>query len=589
MKKIALRSIAAVLSVLFVFCALTACGSSGPEDGIVVHGSVNELKEIIATNTGTEGTTTANLYFDNTQSMYGYICADTKETSEFTIVNQSIVNVLKGYNNYTLNALKADAAKLLRWNEMDVADFNKFTSKDFYTYVGNFDRANGETGPLQSLFGSSNTPVNFDELNIFITDLAEQNLKNTDLASTINDIVLERADHSVAIYCIEAKFAGEASVPVPGVTEEGEAEMVTQTILDQRPFYCLIVGPTKEVVSLCETLDETLSDSGLKEGKNFFSTVILSKRGLQYSPVTAADYLVFDEIKVDPDSKYDDYSMYQNGLGFNNTNLNFNVVATTYDQVFADVTEKLPGLCYQYSTEYGSLDKSTFGNASINFMVPLSSLADGSAASMDEITYTLNTAKDSIKVYGYTLIEETTTDEYGEEEEIEYYHWEEIPYFEMFEKSDAFMELPTMECLEDGAYLERVKDYANNEDLKDEEYPSDKLNFYTVDNENGMLLFNLRFKDISTLSDKYEMITIVMNVSASRAVDEDVPEWINTFNLEAYGASENPEKYTKTANLKEFYNFLIGKMSSKAEREEFEAHMTKTVTDIVVNIDLVED
>lgn len=588
MKKIALRSIAAILSVLFVLSAFAACTGDGPE-GLPVHESVNELKEIIAANDGTEGTTVANLYFDNTQSMYGYICADTKETSEFTIVCQSLVNVLKGYNNYTLNALKADGKKLLRWNEMDVAAFNKFTTKDFYTYVGNFDKANGETGPLQSLFGSSNTPVNFDELNIFITDLAEQNLKNTDLASTINDIVLERADHSVALFCIEAKFAGEASVPVPGVTEEGEAEMVTQTILDQRPFYCLIVGPTKEVVSLCDELNGTLEDSGLKEGTNFYSTVILSKRGLQYSPVTNVEYKIFDEIKVDPESKYDDYGMYQNGLGFNNTNLNFNVVATTYDQIFTGVTESLPGLCYQYSTEYGSQDKSTFGNASINFMVPLTSLADGSAASIEEIKYTLNSDKDAIKVYGYTLVEETTTDEYGEEEEIEYYQWEEIPFFDMFEKSDAYMELPTMECLADGAELERVEDYANNEDLKDEEYPSDKLKFYTVDNENGMLLFNLRFKDITTLSDKYEMITIVMNVSASRAVDEEIPGWIDAFNLEAYGASENPEKYTKTANLKEFYNFLIGKMSSKAEREEFEEHMTKTVTDIVVNIDLIED
>lgn len=585
----------AVISMVMVFAILiTGCG--GGPTGMTPHPAEYELIDAVNKSQVPAGSTKANLYFDNTQSMYGYICNDTTMRSNFTIVCQNLADVVKGFNDFSINTLcpnhdkpLGDGAYALEWKDIGANGFTKFKQENFYTFwetsKGSFDRANDQYGPLQMLFNSSTTPVNFDELNLFITDLAEQELNNKLLAEKINDIVLERDDHSVAIYCVKSNFSGYASVPASGITDGGSVEMINNDNFNgERPFYCVIVGPTIEVVSICESLNDTFEDSGLVENQDFFSAKILSKRGLQYSPITNAESEVFGNLSADEDGKYHDYEQYPMGISLANSNFNFNVSPLHYDEIFEECNDELYGIYYQYDTEAGSLEKSTFGDAVINFAIPLSSLSDGSPALNTKYSLT----EDMIKVYGWTEKEVIVTDEYGDEFPETKYEWEEISHQELFNSSDHYMEAPVCEFWGNGETIERVSDYATNEDLKMEEYPKDKLPLYTVENESGALRIKLRFNNMDVLAEKYEAITIVCNINAKKDLDKNIPDWIREFNLsdsESASAS-NPNVYKKTAGLLNFYKFLIGDMSSQGEKNKHEAAMTKNITDVVVTVKL---
>lgn len=590
MKKIVtVVSLVLVVALLFASCN---CGDNPPPE---LHESVTELKETIENmSKKAEGTTKANLYYDNTQSMYGFICDQVDVKSNFTIVCQDLSNIIKGYNDYSINALCPNEEKLLKWSEIGIDGFYEFRKKDFYSFPntshsGSFDRAHGESGPLQSVFNSSESPVNFDELNVFVTDLAEQELNNKLLAQKINDIVLEKEDHSVAFYCIESYFDGFASVPASGVTSNGHVKMIDADYTGERVFYCVIVGPTIDVVGMCNSLDSTLKSSGLVENSDFYSAKVLSKRGLQYAPITNAEKDVFNNLFVDfeEEDKYNDYEQYQSGISFENTNLNFNVTPLHYDDFFGKQDDKQYGLYYQYDTTLSSLDKSTYGNAIVNFVLPLSGLADGSTA--ENVKYELPI--ESVKLYGCFLDEVETTDKEGQDTTAEVPTWEEIDYQHLFESSEPYMFAPVCEAWENGQTIDRVQNMMSNQDLIDEEYPLDKGALYTVKNENGALRVKLAFKDIETLSDKYTHIILTCDITAKKELDTNIPSWITEKNLSdsANHDSSNTELYTKTAGLLDFYKFLIGNMSSPTERNNFEAKMTKTITDVLVGIKLSDD
>lgn len=576
------KRIAVILALVLFLATLTGCPPQPP--GGDIHESVIALADKLGGITDkSEGSVKANLYFDNTQSMHGYICDGSSEKSVFAIACQDIIDVMKGYNDFTLNALKADDKKVLRWNSMSAGEFSSFRAKDFYTYTGSFEKSTD--GPLSTLFKNEKTPVNFDELNVFVTDLAEQNLNNKDLAIIINDIVLNKEDHSVALFCIESMFIGTAYAPESGLVTESAVDMRAVNYEGERPFYCLVVGPTIEVVSMCDAIEGSIEGSGLIKGEDYNVATILAKRGIRYSSIENAEYKVFNDYCSDPaESDNNDYEQYPETFNFNNTNLNFNMQSVNCDEIF-EVDKTYPGLCYQYSTEIGSLEKSTFGNGSLNFVIPMADLIDGSAAT--DVDYSINA--DSIKVYGYSEKFYDVTDEFGDVvDEESKWEWEEIPAFECFESTDAYMKLPEMTYLENESTIYRISDYETNEGLEIDEFPKKALPLYKVDNESGAIWVNIRFKDIEALEDKYSAITVNFNIDGSRKVSENIPGWISDYSLVEKATVSDDEFISKTTGLQEFYSFLIGKMSSAQERNKFESFMTKNVSDVVVSVDLSE-
>lgn len=588
-----LKIMAAAIMCLLMVVNLVGCGSGAdPEpvsDAEPVSEEVIALENTIKKAELPANSVKANLYFDNTQSMYGYINA----ASNFAVACGDLIETVKGYANYSMNALVRKDNGFLGWGNVDISNFR---SKDFYTFnKGSFNNAAGEYGPLGLLFKNANSPVNFDELNVFITDLAEQQLNNKELAQRINEVLTENDNRSAALYYINSNFSGLASVPVPSSVVSGQVRMTDENYTGTRPFYCLIVGPTSEVVNICNVLNDSLKGSGLQSGRDFDYLTVLSKRGLQYTPISKmdgdnavlnVDAEPFDNVCAEGErSDYDEYP----SVTHENSNFNFNVelCKSDDDSMYYDADHMLPGLYYKYTTDSGrgSLEKSTYGIATMNFAIKLSDLANGEPANNTEYSI----PKESLKVSGLKLEEYEVTDEYGDSDGTEEaFVWEDIPMKDLLESSEPYMDMPACQLLENGKTLDRVRDFASNDTLREiEEYPKDALNLYTVNNKSGALIVRVNFKEMNKLAKMYSKLTISFKVMGKRPYEENTPGWIGNLNLaDNVVPTAANGLYSKTVGLNDFYTYLVGRMSSKVERDKYEVKMSRVITDVVITVAL---
>lgn len=582
-----LKIMAAAIMCLLMVVNLERCGP-GP-DSKPVSEEVIALENTIKKAELPANSVKANLYFDNTQSMYGYINA----ASNFAVACGDLIETVKGYANYSMNALVRKDNGFLGWGNVDISNFR---SKDFYTFnKGSFNNAAGEYGPLGLLFKNANSPVNFDELNVFITDLAEQQLNNKELAQRINEVLTENDNRSAALYYINSNFSGLASVPVPSSVVSGQVRMTDENYTGTRPFYCLIVGPTSEVVNICNVLNDSLKGSGLQSGRDFDYLTVLSKRGLQYTPISKMDgdnaVLNVDAEPFDnvcAEGKRSDYDEYPS-VTHENSNFNFNVelCKSDDDSMYYDADHMLPGLYYKYTTDSGrgSLEKSTYGIATMNFAIKLSDLANGEPANNTEYSI----PKESLKVSGLKLEEYEVTDEYGDSDGTEEaFVWEDIPMKDLLESSEPYMDMPTCQLLENGKTLDRVRDFASNDTLREiEEYPKDALNLYTVNNKSGALIVRVNFKEMNKLAKMYSKLTISFKVMGKRPYEGNTPGWIGNLNLaDNVVPTAANGLYSKTVGLNDFYTYLVGRMSSNVERDKYEVKMSRVITDVVITVAL---
>lgn len=582
-----LKIMAAAIMCLLMVVKLDGCGPDA--DSEPVSEEVIALENTIKKAELPANSVKANLYFDNTQSMYGYINA----ASNFAVACGDLIETVKGYANYSMNALVRKDNGFLGWGNVDISNFR---SKDFYTFnKGSFNNAAGEYGPLGLLFKNANSPVNFDELNVFITDLAEQQLNNKELAQRINEVLTENDNRSAALYYINSNFSGLASVPVPSSVVSGQVRMTDENYTGTRPFYCLIVGPTSEVVNICNVLNDSLKGSGLQSGRDFDYLTVLSKRGLQYTPISKMDgdnaVLNVDAEPFDnmcAEGKRSDYDEYPS-VTHENSNFNFNVelCKSDDDSMYYDADHMLPGLYYKYTTDSGrgSLEKSTYGIATMNFAIKLSDLANGEPANNTEYSI----PKESLKVSGLKLEEYEVTDEYGDSDGTEEaFVWEDIPMKDLLESSEPYMDMPTCQLLENGKTLDRVRDFASNDTLREiEEYPKDALNLYTVNNKSGALIVRVNFKEMNKLAKMYSKLTISFKVMGKRPYEENTPGWIGNLNLaDNVVPTAANGLYSKTVGLNDFYTYLVGRMSSKVERDKYEVKMSRVITDVVITVAL---
>ena len=221
----------------------------------------------------------------------------------------------------------------------------------------------------------------------------------------------------------------------------------------------------------------------------------------------------------------------------------------------------------------------------MNFAIKLSDLANGEPANNTEYSI----PKESLKVSGLKLEEYEVTDEYGDSDGTEEaFVWEDIPMKDLLESSEPYMDMPTCQLLENGKTLDRVRDFASNDTLREiEEYPKDALNLYTVNNKSGALIVRVNFKEMNKLAKMYSKLTISFKVMGKRPYEENTPGWIGNLNLaDNVVPTAANGLYSKTVGLNDFYTYLVGRMSSKVERDKYEVKMSRVITDVVITVAL---
>lgn len=248
----------AKLAGALVLALLSAACSKGPEEPYPAPEWALEVATPTAVDVATvESTAKVDVYYDNTQSMYGFI----KEGGNVVRVATALRDVTNQYSNGTIYTLQSDGAGSLAWAPFEEDLRNALADWEGFYTVGK-GSLNG-VGPLQRLY-YGDAAIDPKAINVVVTDLAEQNVDSGDLAARINELVLSQEGYSAVLIGIKGEFNGTKYVEDLNAVNEMPGEQVNGRV----PLYILITGPDASLDIYLENLLKSFASCSLVESQS---------------------------------------------------------------------------------------------------------------------------------------------------------------------------------------------------------------------------------------------------------------------------------------------------------------------------------
>lgn len=562
------KSIISVISLVLCICVLfTGCpGDPGPSPLQNIPNFMNKT-----TPSGSDNPDDLvlpielNLFYDNTKSMQGYINGDSDK--EFSNAFIKTMDVLCGimesadFDGSVVYRLEENIRNhILGWEDFETSDLReRYIKKSFYSFSENSCFESSTYGPLQSLFtGSEDSPVNFDKLNVFITDMNEQNLNNTELARKIYDAAKGQKDYSILLYCINSEFHGTVYVPTDKVQNE-KRPMKEYDYEGYKPFYLIAVGKTCDIVEFSKRISTGFDDKQLAEGSDYFRADILANYGLK---TLELEDIITESKKFNRNELYDDYTFIESY----NTQLNMNVENMLWKDLFEN--QQYNALCFKHAKILQT--KAEKNKAKINVYIPLPELVDGT--SPDDVNLTLDNKfvnDERISICDVECyIEENTGWETSKETE-----W-----------SDLFT-IKTNQ-VNKGEKVLFVNNYESVREDYDDVFDTEKANHINLNTQNGGLIVTIDFENLDTID--CDLMALNLNLYASRKQYlENTPEWMDNFDYDrSYKSgieiSKEEKECTKTKKLINFYEVLKGNI---LEGDNFNSENGVLISEIPIIVD----
>lgn len=290
------KKITGLILAAAMVLSLCSCGSRQADDVAVSYPGWVAERNGRSSADQTDAPSAVNFYYDNTTSMYPFVCnkkgkskVDGKAAVSGTLVNwmSAVREILQQYDGTTYT-LRPDDNGSLHWFTYDGDVRNNFSNKEFYTYNGKFPSdGDAQVGPLAQLY-YQNDPKTFDPkaLNIVLTDLAEQSVNNTELAAHINRDILSQDGYAAALIAVQCPFHGLAYVPNP----DKISQLKKGKVDGKRPLYMIITGPEERMQTVYNSLLNAMNVQGMTEDKDYFTTVQSSRETV--SRVNEEDILI---------------------------------------------------------------------------------------------------------------------------------------------------------------------------------------------------------------------------------------------------------------------------------------------------------
>lgn len=223
-----------------------------------------------------------HLYYDDTQSMLGFVEAANGQNTFVTMLDKSI-DCAKGMLNNGFSALKAYTLvdeipgdkknQELNWTEVDIVGAlqAQFLRSDFYTgshtghREGTLTHAGTGTkvGPLARLFLDGNDPFVKGTFTVVVTDLREQGF---DLDDLVNGLLSYREAEPGAEICIVgciSDYTGELSVPAYSNSNAGADIASIDNYDGPAAYYYIMAGPTEQMDQYIGMLQDNMQDENL--------------------------------------------------------------------------------------------------------------------------------------------------------------------------------------------------------------------------------------------------------------------------------------------------------------------------------------
>lgn len=603
------KRITAIILTFAMVLSLSACGNSkrGSSYESLSMPSWIEDRKAYSLSSDAESSSEVHFYYDNTNGMYPFVLNsyEKEEPSGIIVHWMSSIREILQKNSGTVFTLQPDNNKILRWTEFDGDIRSNFSKNSFYTHNGNLPKeGNAVTGPLALLYYEKN--IDPKAINIVLTDLAEQSVNLTELASYINREILSQDGYAAAIIAVNCPFNGTAYVPDP----DKISTLMKNKVYDERPLYLILTGQEDRLKAIYDNLIQVMEESqSMEEGTDFYSVI--------QPPEPATARISDDAIVIPPsleEADQTDFKKYSENSVFYD---NFAVEAYSKSEV-ADLFGSETYLDFTLNT-FSYQKSRTSDRLTLNYFIPLPNYKDSfewriGKSIEDDKTPTLSVQaleilenKDYL-LYDYLISEEVEIEEDESEvanktgkrerkkrpskETIYYWLNEGETKTSLKDFEDAFELtaelLSTDEITKDmlsGAKLINKKGEVvsnNSSGRRGSSYELDKADEIDLSATDHWLHISIEGK-----GSKYQSSTVAFDIPIYGFVNtvKDVPSWVYELNADASERSSS-NFYTHTFNLTGFYSTLFGASDLKdpevyrIQREVKIADIISVITDL---------
>lgn len=295
-------------------------------------------------------TAKVDIYYDNTQSMYGFATGGTMVRAVAAL--RDVVNQYQNTTTYTLNG---SSGGYLQWMPFEGDLYTSMVNyEEFYT-VGKGSFMTG-TGPLQMLYYDANT-LDPTAINVVITDLAEQNVDTSDLAAKINENILSQDGYSAALIGILGDFVGTKYVSDLDAVNQMNGVEVNGKV----PIYILITGPDASLNVYVDNLVTSFQNYELTENADFFVA--------RYHAGNSARVLTQDDIiTVGPAQEQDGMKKNDWKTAQINENLGLAQIDASHLDTLVQTDHYLDMFAYEKNNDANGINT---GRLTLNYFLPI--------------------------------------------------------------------------------------------------------------------------------------------------------------------------------------------------------------------------
>jgi hypothetical protein len=240
------------------------------------------------------------IYMDNTGSMEGFIFDEIMNDNH---ADPKFVHMMRAFREmentffktscYTIHQ-NEQTGGIRNWLEYGGSIYHDFNYKGFYFSWTNDDDDGNANGPLSLLYLDKGD-LDPRCINIVMTDLAEQNVNNTQLAQEIYKMCSQNGCDAYML-AFQFDYHGEAEVADPDRING----IISKRIDGPRPYYVIFTGPSQYIDRYMEQFLTFLNYFQLYEDKDFYlaksklewDESVLDKKDIVFQRASS-----YDEIK----------------------------------------------------------------------------------------------------------------------------------------------------------------------------------------------------------------------------------------------------------------------------------------------------
>lgn len=459
------------------------------------------------------------IYMDNTGSTKGFVI---DEDGKWNSPDSNFVRFMRSLRDFGRTGIYSSSTYVLSSEERDWVEYDNEAFFEDYGREEFYIGWNGTEGPLSLLYFDDESADSIKCVNIVLTDLSEQGMNNTLLASRMKALCEEQG-YETALFAFKFDFHANTQVPNPD-TLNG---MLEARVDGQKPYYMIVTGPG-EYMDVCVTqLKQQLSDEGLIENADFYyaSTVFdIRTDTAGIGDVVFSEFADYEDIKEEINQTNQEIEAEATDGGVVRKSKNLEAVSQyDLDALFEEPPE-CDFVAFQYSLVAGIPKRNS--DLRLCFYLPLSGSDD------PDISY-------SISWTVYTLQEETSEEK--NDAGASSGDNSEDADDAMDDKMDVADEANLCWVLDTGSRIQLVTEKLTEFDGKSEEIPS-------------ALLFAVTDADTDKNTVSWETaVLLIIRVEREEIISWQRPSWLDEFDSGSTG-----DYFTHTYNLSGFYDVLVG-------------------------------